>query len=97
MDRAAINYAHSDALQLSSEFGLPEAVLFLPLLLPAVRRGAGFGWRVWWSVLPTLLLAGLYDAHLTAIPGTFAGVLALAVTSPRAQPRAPAANTTVRA
>jgi len=93
MDSAGVNYAHNDALQMASELGLPGAVLFAAVLLlplfarqkapsslqrPSARFPGGFARLTWWSALPPLLLAGLYDAHLTAIPGTAAGMLALA-------------------
>ncbi len=98
MDRAAVNYAHNDALQLTAELGLPGALLFFPLLfLPLLRRPGGFSWLVWWSALPPLLFSGLYDAHLTAIPGTAAGMLTLAALAASSRRTVPTTTGTVTA
>lgn len=78
MDRGSVNYAHSDALQMSAELGLPGALLFALLLLAPLRRGQSVATLAWWAACPALLFAGLYDAHLTAIPGTATGMLILA-------------------
>jgi len=79
VDRQAVNYAHNDVLQLGSELGLPGVVLYgLVLLLPLLRRGRSLPRLLWWSALPALLFAGLYDAHMTAIPGTAVAALSLA-------------------
>jgi O-antigen ligase len=83
MDRAAVNYAHNDALQLASELGLPGVLLVAGLLgLPLFSRKQTNLRRVtrlsWWAALPALLLSGLYDAHLTAVPGTMILVFGLA-------------------
>jgi len=79
VDRKAVNYAHSDVLQQGAELGIPGVVLYgLVLLLPLCRRGRSLPRLLWWSALPALLFAGLYDAHLTAIPGTAMAALTLA-------------------
>jgi len=102
MDRAGVNYAHDDALQISSELGFPGLLLFALLLLLPLRQRRGLAARAWWAALPALLLAGIYDAHLTAIPGTAAGMLTLAALAagnrraeqvPEAQPPETAAPT----
>lgn len=84
MDRQAVNYAHNDALQLASELGVPGVALFAALLVLPLGRRSGVSspsplpWLNWWATLPPLLLVSVYDAHLTAIPGTSLWVLALA-------------------
>ncbi|GGL96439.1 hypothetical protein GCM10010841_01040 [Deinococcus aerophilus] len=79
IDRKAVNYAHSDALQLLAELGLPGLVLaFLTLGLPLMHRRSTPAQLVWWTALPVLLFVGLYDSHATAIPGTAMLIFALA-------------------
>jgi O-antigen ligase len=81
MDHKNVNYAHNDSLQLLAELGLPgllaaASVLLLPL---AVRRpqSTQVSWLMWAGLLAPLLFAGIYDAHVTAIPGTFVVIFTL--------------------
>ncbi|BDP44142.1 hypothetical protein DAETH_41110 (plasmid) [Deinococcus aetherius] len=79
VDQAFVNYAHSDYLQMLSELGTPGLALFLLFLLTSVlRKPRGLAPLAWISALATLLLTGLYDSHLTAIPGTMLVAFALA-------------------
>lgn len=71
MDRAAVNYAHNDVLQIGSELGGIGIVLYLLILfLPFSLRGSHIGLLIWISVLISTGLSSIYDAHITAIPGT---------------------------
>jgi O-antigen ligase len=102
MDQGAVNYAHNDALQLAAELGLPGALLVAGLLvLPLFSSKQAGVARVahlsWCAALPALLLSGLYDAHLTAVPGTMMlafGLAALAVGRPGAAVRLAARSAT---
>ncbi|WP_019588435.1 O-antigen ligase family protein [Deinococcus apachensis] len=77
-DRVFVNYAHSDYLQLLAELGTVGLALFLLMLLFSVaRRPRGLAALAWPAMLATFLCTGLYDSHLTAIPGTMLAALAL--------------------
>lgn len=76
MDRKSVNYTHNDALQLASELGTVGLVLFITLVVSALL-GSGLITFLAWGLLPVLVFVGIYDAHLTAIPGTSAVALAL--------------------
>ncbi len=77
MDAKSVNYAHNDALQVASELGAVGLLAFLALLLLPLTRSGGTAALICWGALPALLFAGVYDAHLTAIPGTATVALAL--------------------
>jgi O-antigen ligase len=73
-----VNYAHSDYLMILAELGrVGAALLTLTILVSLYRRG----WTVLslsgMAILPVYLFTGLYDSHLTAIPGTMVGAFAL--------------------
>ncbi|GGR93184.1 O-antigen ligase family protein [Deinococcus sedimenti] len=73
-----VNYAHSDYLMILAELGtVGAALLTLTVLLAMYRRG----WTVLSlsgaAILPVYLFTGLYDSHLSAIPGTMIGAFAL--------------------
>lgn len=82
MDSKKINYAHNDLLQIASELGAIGVFLALAtLILTVVSRGLPVTALVAIALMPALLLAGVYDAHLSAIPGTaiaFTSLIALA-------------------
>lgn len=78
VDDLFVNYAHSDYYQLLAELGTVGLALFLLLVLASVaRRPRGLAALVWPAMLVTFLFTGLYDSHLTAIPGTMLAALAL--------------------
>lgn len=71
VESMSVNYAHNDLLQIASEFGGVGVLFFvLILILPLWTRRGGLGALIWWSALPPLLVSGIYDAHLSVIPGT---------------------------
>lgn len=81
-DARLVNYAHNDVLQVGAELGgvgvaLFAGVLLLPLLGKFLDRRRALGTLAWAAGLPALAFAGVYDGHLTAIPGTAAFALAL--------------------
>ncbi|GGR58544.1 hypothetical protein GCM10008959_20290 [Deinococcus seoulensis] len=75
MDRKSVNYTHNDALQLASEIGTVGLVLF-GALFASTLLGTGLMTLLAWGLVPVLVFVGIYDAHLTAIPGTSAVALA---------------------
>lgn len=78
VDNLFVNYAHNDLLQIVSETGfIGLACWGLIVLSILLRRGANHSTYAFWVALLGLMFAGLYDAHLTAIPGTLAVVWAL--------------------
>ncbi|MBB6097843.1 O-antigen ligase [Deinobacterium chartae] len=94
VDNRLVNYAHNDTLQMLAETGVPGALLFWVLLLSPVltRRRNLFGYAAL-AAVPALAFVGLFDGHLSAIPGTMVfafGLLALNRTVPApAQPEPP--------
>ncbi|GHF42577.1 hypothetical protein GCM10017781_18610 [Deinococcus metalli] len=89
IDRQLVNYAHNDTLQMAAETGAVGAALYwLTLLLPLTSRSGRLAALTWWSALPALAFAGLYDAHLTAIPGTAAVAFTLLGLAAQRQERA---------
>lgn len=77
-DARLVNYAHNDTLQLAAELGWPGVALFALLLLtPFAARGWTVTTCLWTAALPALALAGIYDAHMTVIPGSMLVVYAL--------------------
>nr|WP_246580534.1 O-antigen ligase family protein [Deinococcus aestuarii] len=92
MDAKAVNYAHSDYLQLLAELGVIGLGLFSAVLLtPFLRPRNARSFLLWPSALIALAFASVYDGHLTVLPGTFLtafGLLALAATTTTRKPRA---------
>jgi len=83
-----VNYAHSDYFQMLSELGTVGLGLYLLVLFGSVLvRRPGLGNLAWFSALPVLLFTGLYDSHLTAIPGTMLTAFALSALPGRTRPR----------
>lgn len=73
-----VNYAHSDYLTVLAELGCVGAVLLtLTILVSLYRRGWAVMGLSGMAILPVYLFTGLYDSHLTAIPGTMVGAFAL--------------------
>ncbi|WP_189056541.1 O-antigen ligase family protein [Deinococcus daejeonensis] len=73
-----VNYAHSDYLQVAAELGLLGAALMSVTLLSVMyRRGLGLLAMTGSAILPVYLFTGLYESHLSAIPGTMVGAYVL--------------------
>lgn len=78
MDAKAVNYAHNDYLQIMSELGLVGLALFLMVALtPLSRPTATLPFVLWPPALLALAFTGVYDGHLTVLPGTFLTAFAL--------------------
>lgn len=78
MDSKKINYAHNDLLQIASELGSVGVLLFLfTLFMTVIGRDLPFAAPITIALLLPLLLAGVYDAHLSAIPGTAVVMIAI--------------------
>ncbi|WP_147363451.1 O-antigen ligase family protein [Deinococcus sp. RM] len=66
-----VNYAHSDYLMVLSELGRTGAALLaMVIVLALFRRGKTVLSFTGLAILPVYLFTGLYDSHLSAIPGT---------------------------
>jgi O-antigen ligase len=62
-----VNYAHNDYLQIATEQGIPGMVLFIVLLVVALRQPTTeIGAK---AALIALVIHGLVDANMTFIPG----------------------------
>ncbi|WP_051963080.1 O-antigen ligase family protein [Deinococcus misasensis] len=80
-----VNYAHNDVLQILSELGLVGLGLWLAVLLLAMVHRIQVFQLVLLTPLLIYLFTGIYDSHLTSIPGTmvsFYAVLGLAALKP---------------
>lgn len=96
-DGQYVNYAHSDYLMVAAELGLIGATLLSLALLGSM---IGRGWTplamTGAAALPVYLFTGLYDSHLSAIPGTMIGAYVLILGAralrpvPPTRPEAPA-------
>ncbi|OOV12700.1 O-antigen ligase family protein [Deinococcus sp. LM3] len=86
-----VNYAHNDALQVAAELGLIGAALLAVTLLVSL---IGRGWTplamTGAAALPVYLFTGLYDSHLSAIPGTMIGAYVLILGARALRPAPPA-------
>ena len=73
-----VNYAHNDYFQMATELGGVGMLLFVALQLSSVlRRPRSQAELAWISAGVSYALVGLYDSHLTYIPGTMMVVYAL--------------------
>lgn len=86
MDRKNVNYAHNDVLQITSELGGVGILLFSVVFTLSVtsrlssstlRPAIEATWLTTLGLIPPLLFSGIYDAHVTAIPGTGVFIFAL--------------------
>lgn len=91
IDALFVNYAHNDALQIAAELGLTGAALLAFTLLVSL---IGRGWTplamTGAAALPVYLFTGLYDSHLSAIPGTMIGAYVLILGARALRPAPPA-------
>ncbi|GGS26125.1 O-antigen ligase family protein [Deinococcus knuensis] len=86
-DGQYVNYAHSDYLMVAVELGLiGAALLSLTLLGSLIGRGWTTLALTGTALLPVYLFTGLYDSHLSAIPGTMIGAYVLIIGARRRQP-----------
>jgi O-antigen ligase len=73
-----VNYAHNDYFQMATELGVGGLLLYLALHFSSVlRRPRSQAELAWISAGVSYALVGLYDSHLTYIPGTMMVVYAL--------------------
>lgn len=102
-----VNYAHSDYYQLAVELGRPGLLLYLALMLAlllSARRQDPLGAALL-AALGALWISGIWDSHMTVVPGTMAwawaagGVVAGRAASPAslATPPTPTRPKTLRA
>ncbi|GAA0501754.1 O-antigen ligase family protein [Deinococcus depolymerans] len=78
VDGQYVNYAHSDYLMVAVELGLiGAALLSITLLVSLIGRGWTSLAMTGAAILPVYLFTGLYDSHLSAIPGTMIGAYVL--------------------
>ncbi|MBX8465564.1 O-antigen ligase [Deinococcus sp. RIT780] len=90
-DGQYVNYAHSDYLMVTVELGLiGAALLSVTLLVSLIARGLSLLALTGTALVPVYLFTGLYESHLSAIPGTMIGAYVLILGARALQPAPPA-------
>lgn len=87
-DGQYVNYAHSDYLMVAVELGLiGAALLSVTLLVSLIGRGLSVLALTGTALVPVYLFTGLYESHLSAIPGTMIGAYVLILGARVLQPK----------